>query len=90
MSKCDFDNKNFNNKPNHDALYHAIMLVLTVGNGMAVGGTIRNGTALIKDGYDKHAMMSLLLYLMCVIYTGHTAYRIYQAKKKIDNNQKER
>ena len=83
-------NNNFNKKPNRDALYHAIMLVLSVGNGMAVGGTIRHGVGLIKNGYDSDAMMSMLLYLMCAIYTGHTAYRIYQAKKKIDNNHNQR
>lgn len=90
VSTYNFNNNNFNKKPNRDALYHAIMLVSSVANGMAVGGTICHGVALIKNGYDNAGMMLMLLYLMCAIYTGHTAYRIYQAKKKIDNNQNQR
>lgn len=90
MSTYNFNNNNFNKKPNRDALYNAIMVLLVMLNGMSVGGTIRHGVGLIKNGYDSDAMMSMLLYLMCAIYTGHTAYRIYQAKKKIDNNQNQR
>lgn len=90
MSTYNFNNNNFNKKPNRDALYNAIMVLLVMLNGMSVGGTIRHGVALIKNGYDNDVMMSMLLYLMCAIYTGHTAYRIYQAKKQIDNNQNQR
>lgn len=90
VSTYNFNNNNLNKKTNRDALYHAIMLVSNVGNGMAVGGTICCGVVLIKNGYDNVVMMLMLLYLMCAIYTGHTAYRIYQAKKKIDNNQNQR
>ena len=90
MSTYSFNNNNFNKKPNRDALYHMIMAVLIMLNGMSVGGTIRHGAGLIKNGYDSDVMMSLLMYLLGAIYTGHTAYKIYQYKKKIDDNQNQR
>lgn len=82
MSAYSFNhNNNFNKKPNRDALYHAVMAVLVMINGMSVGGTIRNGADLIKNGYDGDTVFATLLYLLCAMYSGHTAYRIYQAKK---------
>ncbi|MBO5946651.1 MAG: hypothetical protein J6Q44_00715 [Alphaproteobacteria bacterium] len=90
MSTCNFNNNSNENRPNRDVLYHTLMTVLIMLNGMSVGGTFRNGTDLIKNGYDGDAVKMLVLYLLCAIYTGHTAYKIYQYKKKIDNDHKQR
>jgi hypothetical protein len=84
------NNSGDKNRQNRDALYHAVMAVLVMINGVAIGGTIRNGADLIKNGYDGDNVFAALLYLLCAMYSGHTAYRIYQAKKKIDNNQNQR
>ena len=84
------NNSGDKNRQNPDALYHAVMAVLVMINGMSVGGTIRNGADLIKNGYDGDTVFAALLYLLCAMYSGHTAYRIYQAKKSIDQNQKQR
>lgn len=90
MSTYSFNNNSGGKRPNRDALYHAIMATLIMVNGMSVGGTIRNGADLIKNGYDGDAAFGVLLYLLCAIYSGHTAYKIYRYKKNIDNNQKQR
>jgi hypothetical protein len=84
------NNSGDKNRQNRDALYHAVMAVLVMINGVAIGGTIRNGADLIKNGYDGDNVFAALLYLLCAMYSRHTAYRIYQAKKKIDNNQNQR
>lgn len=85
-----YNHNNNSGDKNRDALYHAVMAVLVMINGMSVGGTIRNGADLIKNGYDGDTVFATLLYLLCAMYSGHTAYRIYQAKKSIDQNQKQR
>ena len=85
-----YNHNNNSGDKNRDALYHAVMAVLVMINGMSVGGTIRNGADLIKNGYDGDTVFAVLLYLLCAMYSGHTAYRIYQAKKSIDQNQKQR
>ena len=76
--------------PNGDALYHVLMSILLMLNGMSVGGVIRSGTDLMKDGYDSDTALIALMYLLCAIYTGKTAYRIYCYKREIDQNNKHR
>lgn len=94
MSRCNFNNKNLNNnhnrRPQSDSFYHSIMMLFTVLNGLAVGGTIRNGIDMVKNGYESDNMMELVAYLMCAIYTGRCAYRVYRHKQELDNNQKQR
>ena len=70
--------------PNGDALYHVLMSILLMLNG------IRSGTDLVKDGYDSDTALIALMYLLCAIYTGKTAYRIYCYKREIDQNNKHR
>lgn len=84
------NNSGDKNRQNRDALYHVLMAVLIMSNGMSVGGAVRNCAVLLKSGYDGDSMKMLVLYLLCAIYSGHVAYKIYQYKKQIDNNQKQR
>lgn len=57
---------------------------------MFVGGAIHNGANLAKGGYDGDTAAAVLIYLLCAACSGRTAYQLYQAKKSIDQNQKQR
>lgn len=91
MSKYDFNQFRKHNRPQSgDAFYHIVMAMLIALNGMFVGGAIHNGANLAKGGYDGDTAAAVLIYLLCAAYSGRTAYQLYQVKKSIDQNQKQR
>ena len=86
----DKPNKESQNTARVDALYHTIMTVQILLNGISVGGTIRHSADMIKNGYSDNNMFAATLYALCAIYTGMKAYKIYKYNQQIKNNQNQR
>lgn len=75
-------NLNNNNRPNKN-FGELFLLTYIMLNGVSTGGVIRTGRDIATNGADSNAIIALMLYLGCTIYTAQRAYEVY---KKIHNN----
>ena len=75
-----------NQKPNNNGFDWRLVPYITV-HGIATGCSIQLIREMIANGYDRNTTITLLLYLLSVVYTAQRAYQTYQQNK---NNNKTR
>ena len=71
--------------PNNGGYHAFIMLYLTI-NGFATGNTIRNAMHMIENGYERDKMITMLLWVLLIVYSAQRVYEVNRDRKKINNN----
>lgn len=79
------NNQQQNKTPNNGGYHAFIMLYLTI-NGIATGNTIRNTMHMIENGYERDKMITMLLWLLLIVYSAQRVYEVNRDRKKINNN----
>ena len=73
-----------------DIIYAKATAALTAGKafnlGLATGNTIRNTMHMIENGYERDKMITMLLWLLLIVYSAQRVYEVNRDRKKINNN----
>lgn len=78
-------NLNGNKRPNNN-FGELFLLTYIMLNGVSTGGVIRTGRDIATNGADSNAIIALMLYLGCTIYTAQRAIQVYKHIHKNDKN----
>lgn len=83
-------NLNNDNKQPNNKFGELFLLIYIMLNGVSTGGVISTGRDIATNGADSNAIIALMLYLGCTIYTAQRAYEVYKKIHKNDDKNNQR